>query len=96
MKYVLCKFRAEDARSYTYLRDGHEIAVGDQAKVTDKSGDGWKRVQVVGFTDVDPSFECKPILGRYDPDTEILAAIEAGTTEPTRKPDALSAPVVEF
>lgn len=93
-KYVLCKFRSEDARSYTYLRDGHEIAVGDQAKVADRTGDGWKRVHVVGFADDDPPFECKPILGRVDPDDEILAAIEAGT-EPT-KPDALTAPVVEF
>jgi hypothetical protein len=94
MKYVLCKFRSEDARNYTYLRDGHEVEVGDQDKVADKSGDGWKRVHVVGFTDEDPPFACKPIVGRYDPDTEILGAIEANAQP--YKPDALTAPVVEF
>jgi hypothetical protein len=48
-------------------------------KVPDNRSDGWKRVTVVSISDQAPSFACKPILGKIDPDAEILAAIEAGT-----------------
>lgn len=38
-QYVACKFRSEDARSYTYHNDGEPVAVGDLVKVADRSGD---------------------------------------------------------
>lgn len=66
-KYVLCKFRPEDSRSYTYLFDGHACEVGDEVKVPDNRSDGWKRVTVVGFSDEEPKFPCKPILGLAPP-----------------------------
>jgi hypothetical protein len=94
MQYAACKFRSTDTRSYTYAWDGEPLAPGDFVKVEDRSGDGWKRVEVVSVTDQAPPFACKPILGKIDPDAEILAKIEAGTTDPTS--DALSAPVPEF
>jgi hypothetical protein len=94
--YVACKFRPEDSRAYTYEWDGEPLAIGDTVKVADARSDGWKRVQVVSITDEAPPFACKPILGKIDPDAEILAKIEAGTADPNPSTDALSAPVVEF
>lgn len=77
-KYIACKFRPEDGRSYTYHYDGDEpIAPGDVVKVEDARGDGWKRVHVVMVGDEKPHFPTKPILGKIDPDAEILAAQEA-------------------
>lgn len=76
MKFVACKFRPEDTRSYTYTWDGEPLAPGDMVKVEDRSGDGWKRVHVVSISDEAPSFQCKPILGRYEPD-EIAEPAEA-------------------
>lgn len=68
MKYVQCKFRREDKRSYTYAYDGaEELAIDDEVKVPDKSGDGWKRVFVSAISDEAPSFACKPILGKAEP-----------------------------
>jgi hypothetical protein len=92
--FVACKFRPEDTRSYTYEWDGEPLAAGDQVKVADARSDGWKRVTVVSITDQAPPFACKPILGKIDPDAEILAKIEADN--PTPAPDALTAPVPEF
>ncbi|WP_420137859.1 hypothetical protein [Sphingomonas sp.] len=92
--FVACKFRPTDARTFTYTWDGEPLAPGDFVKVPDARSDGWKRVEVVSISDDAPPFACKPIIGKIDPDAEILAAIEAGTTDP--KPDALTAPVVEF
>lgn len=69
MQYVQCKFRREDTRSYTYAYDGAvELAIDDEVKVPDRSGDGWKRVYVTAITDEAPSFPCKPILGKVEPE----------------------------
>lgn len=77
MLYVACKFRSEDARSYTYTYDGEEpLAVGDMVKVPDRSGDGWKAVIVASISDQAPPFACKPILGKLEPEPE-------GEGEPT-------------
>ena len=76
--YVACKFRPTDSRSYTYAYDGAEpLAPGDFVKVDDARSDGCKRVEVVSISDQAPPFACKPILGKIDPDAEILAAQEA-------------------
>lgn len=68
MQYVACKFRPEDSRSYTYVWAGEPFAPGDQVKVPDRSGDGWKRVEVIAVSDQAPPFPCKSILGRYEPE----------------------------
>ena len=41
------------------------------------AGDQDKRVHVVSISDEAPPFACKPILGKVEPDAEILAAQEA-------------------
>ncbi len=94
MQFVAVKFRPEDSRLYTYEWNGEPLAIGDLVKVPDNRSDGWKRVTVASISDEAPPFACKAILGKVDPDADILAKIEAGTAEP--KPDALTAPVVEF
>jgi len=77
-QYVACKFRPTDYRSYTYAYDGDEpLAPGDMVTVEDARSDGWKRVEVVSISDEAPPFACKPILGKIDPEAEILAAQEA-------------------
>lgn len=68
--YVGCKFRPEDKRVYTYEWSGEPLAPGDIVKVADARSDGWKRVEVVSITDEKPAFDCKPILGLYNPDAE--------------------------
>ncbi|MGJ0236947.1 hypothetical protein ACQEPB_00300 [Novosphingobium fluoreni] len=76
-KYVACKFRSTDTRSFTYHYDGEEpLQVGDTVKVPDRSGDGWKRVEVVVIGDEMPAFPTKGIIGLYNPDAE---AAEAAT-----------------
>lgn len=71
MQFVACKFRPEDGRSYTYHWEGEEpLNVGDQVRVTDRSGDGWKRVHVVSLSDEAPPFPTKPILGFYEPEPD--------------------------
>jgi hypothetical protein len=66
-QYVACKFRADDIRSYTYHFDhavGDQVLqIGDEVKVADRSGDGWKRVIVAMINDTEPPFPTKPILG---------------------------------
>lgn len=70
-KFVACKFRSTDTRAFTYHYDGEEpLAIGDIVKVPDRSGDGWKRVEVVSITDEEPSFPTKGIIGLYNPDAE--------------------------
>lgn len=64
-QFVACKFRPSDSRTYTYQNDGEPVASGDWVKVADRSGEGWKRVQVVSISDEEPAFACKPILGPY-------------------------------
>lgn len=65
MQFVKCKFRPDDSRAYTYANEGEAVAKGDWVKVSDKSGEGWKRVLVESVTDEVPPFACKPILGLY-------------------------------
>lgn len=69
-KYTLCKFRPEDTRSYTYLTGDTICAVGDEVMVPNAKGDGEKRVTVSGFTDDEPSFACKAIIGIAPPREE--------------------------
>jgi len=87
-KFVLCKFRKEDTRSYTYLLDGHDVAIGDEVKVPDNRSDGWKRVHVAGFTDDEPAFACKAVLGLAPPRED-----DAPTEIEARDDDDLSSPV---
>lgn len=69
--YVACKFRPTDARAFTYHYDGEEpLQVGDAVKVPDRSGEGWKRVEVVSITDEETAFPTKGIIGLYQPDLE--------------------------
>lgn len=76
MQYVAVKFRPEDSRSYTYQWDGEPLDIGVEVKVADNRSDGWKRVTVVGATDEKPKFDCKPILGKVEPDSGIVDAAE--------------------
>lgn len=87
-QFVACKFCPEDTRYYTYVWDGDPLNIGDQVKVTDRSGDGWKRVHVVSISDDAPPFECKPILGlapqndEPTPETEPAADVLDGDGMP--------------
>lgn len=76
MQFVAVKFRPEDSRTYTYANDDEPVAIGDEVKVPDNRSDGWKRVTVVGVTDEEPKFACKPILGKIEPEPNL-----AGTAE---------------
>lgn len=69
-QYVACKFRSEDARTYTYEWNGEPLESGDIVKVPDNRSDGWKRVTVVSVSDQAPPFPCERILGLYNPDIE--------------------------
>ena len=69
VQFCACKFRPTDKRAYTYRNDGEPVAVGDIVKVEDKSGDGWQKVEVAEILAAPPPFQCKPILGRYEPPT---------------------------
>ncbi|WP_375249507.1 hypothetical protein [Sphingomonas sp.] len=79
-QYVAVKFRIADSRTHTYVWDGEPLAEGDQVKVADARSDGWKRVYVVSISDEAPPFECKPILGKVDPEPADALA--------TTRPDA--------
>lgn len=82
MPYVVCKFRPEDARGYTYFYEGDDLVCGDEVKVPDRSGDSWNRVYVVDITDEAPSFPCKPILGKLEPEADTATAAPIATTCP--------------
>lgn len=69
-QFVACAFRATDTRTYTYHNDGPPVVPGDEVKVADKSGDGWRRVYVREVWCPKPAFETKPILGIAEPDEE--------------------------
>jgi hypothetical protein len=92
MQFVACKFRAEDARSYTYHNDGEPLAVGEIVKVADARSDGWKRVTVVSISDEAPPFPTKPILGKLDPEP----APEATAEPQSDAPDADDAVLQSF
>lgn len=91
--FVACKFRPEDARSYTYTWDGEPLAPGDLVKVADARADGWKRVIVVSVTDEAPPFQCKPILGRYEPDEVLEAPANETVTDMPGSRDRFDAPL---
>jgi hypothetical protein len=76
VQYAACKFRPEDSRAYTYEWDGEPLRSGDIVKVADKRGDGWKRVTVVSVTAEAPPYDCKQVLGLYNPDVEPDAPAE--------------------
>lgn len=59
--FVSVKFRADDMRSYTYLAN-EAFSAGDAVLVDVK---GEQKVVIVDATDLpEPSFACKPIIGR--------------------------------
>lgn len=98
-QFIACKFRESDTRSYTYHFDGAEtFQPGDQVKVEDRSGDGWKRVWVVSTSDRAPSFPTKPILGRVDPEpsAEQPEAERPGAYHAGMIDDDLDGDVVQF
>lgn len=66
-QFVGVKFHSSDKRTYTYWWDGEPVACGDEVKVPDRTGDGWRRVTVHEISMIRPPFATKPILGRYDP-----------------------------
>lgn len=70
-QFIACKFRSSDTRTYTYHNDGEPVAVGDFVKVTDRSGDGWKKIEVAEIDVPEPTkFPTKPILGKYEPEAD--------------------------
>lgn len=74
-QYIACRFRSTDARSFTYHYDGEEpLQPGDFVQVPDRSGDGWKRVEVVSISDEEPSFPTKGIIGKIEPEDDEPAA----------------------
>lgn len=75
-QFVIAKFRPEDSRAYTYLWDGEPLDIGAEVKVLDNRSDGWKIVTVVGVTDEEPKFACKPILGKIEPEPSLADAAE--------------------
>lgn len=64
-RYVACKFRIGDTKTFTYHTDGETYADGDIVRVPDRSGDGWNKVFVVSTSDEKPSFPTKPIIGLH-------------------------------
>lgn len=62
-KYVRVTFQPGAAKSYSYkLADPTwDPKPGDEGKVDDAKGEGWKRVYVVDVTTDVPPFQCKPI-----------------------------------
>jgi hypothetical protein len=78
-KYVRCKFKEGDARSYTYHWDGEDdFAPGDVVKITDRDGLGMQKVFVVDATDEKPPFPTKPILHRHvEPESEFVDELDA-------------------
>ena len=69
-KYVTVKFKPEDAKFYTYLAGDTALAIGDEVMVPMGKGDSEKRVIVSGFTDDDPAFACKAVIGIAPPREE--------------------------
>jgi hypothetical protein len=67
-QFVACKYREGDKRTYTFVNDGPPVAPGDKVRVPDRSGDGWQRVIVAEIVTTPPAFECKPVLGKIDPE----------------------------
>jgi hypothetical protein len=82
-KFVACKFRSTDTRSFTYHHDGEEpLAIGDMVKVPDARSDGWKRVEVVSIGDEAPPFPTKAIVGKIEPEpAEDAALLPDGAAE---------------
>ena len=88
MKYVLATFRRGEARAYTYLLGDFGIAIDDEIMVPGPKGVGEKRVYVSGFSDQDPAYECKAVIGiappREEPEaklTEVEKLVASGAVE---------------
>lgn len=70
-RFIACKFREHDTRTYTYAYDGEEeFQPGDKVRVQDKSGEGWKTVIVAAVHNEEPAFACKSVIGRHIEDPE--------------------------
>ena len=63
-QFVAVTFKPGDRRSYTYVNDGDPVEVGDRVVVDSQKGRS--TVTVVGISDEEPPFACKPIVGRAD------------------------------
>lgn len=74
-RFYACKFRPDDTRSYPYHFDGAPFAVGNFVRVTDRDGDGWKKVLVVAVSDAAPAFATKPILCLHVEDSTTTLAL---------------------
>jgi hypothetical protein len=69
MQYVRCTFRREGGTGYTYHNTGAPVKVGDEVKVANKDGEGWRRVFVTEVDVAKPTkFDTKPILGIAPPE----------------------------
>lgn len=65
-RYIACKFRDSDTRTYTYHYEGGEpLSPGDKVRVPDRTGDGYKVVIVADVDPPPPDFTTKPIIGRH-------------------------------
>jgi hypothetical protein len=65
--FLACKFRTNDAQTYTYHYDGGDVAVGDKVKApSTRNASGWSAVTVVAIHNEEPGFATKPILGKVE------------------------------
>ncbi len=85
-KFVTVKFKPEDAKEYTYLLGGLACEIGDEIIVPMGKGDGEKRVIVSGFSDSDPPYACKAVIGlapprEEKPASEVDKLIASGAVE---------------
>lgn len=68
MKYVKCKFRETDTRTYTYTWAGADtLTPGDKVQVAAPREERLITIIVVAVTDTAPPFKCKPIKGLAPP-----------------------------
>jgi hypothetical protein len=64
-QFVAVRFKPWERRTYTYHNDGAPIAIGEEVEVDTPKGR--QRVEVVGLSDLTPSFPTKPIVGPAPP-----------------------------
>lgn len=62
-RYVACRYKPNDTRTYTFHADDMNLREGDRVKVDGRRGEGWQIVTVAAVGDDQPPFPTKPILG---------------------------------
>lgn len=93
--FISAKFNPDHNRAYTYAYDGPDkFAPGD--KVTVETKDGQKTVTVHEVDLPEPSFECKPILGRAEDKAPEPAVASVGHNQPPDDLDEALAPYGDF